>query len=226
MSGRHAGEARFRAAGLIGQLAMGALFGTVRFRSEGDESYRRFRREGTPLIFACWHAHLLPLAYRHRGQGIVALVSEHADGEYLARLIERIGFGTVRGSSTRGGIQGLKGLIRAAREGHDLTLTVDGPRGPARVVKSGALLAAQTTGAPIVPVGMACSAAWRFDSWDRFMVPKPLSTVRIAYGQPRFVARSAQRDGLDEAARALARELDDLSARCAETFRGARGGAR
>jgi lysophospholipid acyltransferase (LPLAT)-like uncharacterized protein len=213
-------EARFWAAGFFGGMVMGGLFSTVRFRSEGDESYRRFRREGTPVIFSAWHGQLLPLAYRHRDEGVVALVSEHADGEYLVRLIERIGFRTVRGSSTRGGIQGLKGLIREVREGHDLTITVDGPRGPAREFKPGALLAAQTSGAPVVPVGMACSAAWHLDSWDRFMVPKPLSTVRIAYGKPTWIERDADRTALDAAARALGAEMNDLSARCEAMLHG------
>jgi lysophospholipid acyltransferase (LPLAT)-like uncharacterized protein len=215
-------EARFWAAGYLGGLAMGALFSTVRFRSEGDESYRRFRREGTPVIFSLWHGQLLPLSYRHRGQGVVALVSEHADGEYLVRLIERLGFRTVRGSSTRGGIQGLKGLIREARDGHDLTITVDGPRGPARDFKPGALLAAQTTRAPVVPVGVACSAAWRLKSWDRFMVPKPFSTVRIAYGKPTWIERDADRPALDAAARALCDRKYELSAPCRAMRAGAR----
>ena len=207
-------EARFWAAGLAGKAVTGALYSTVRMRSEGDEHFLRFRREGKPIVFAIWHAQLLSLGFRHRDEGVVALVSEHADGEYLVRLIERIGFHTVRGSSTRGGIQGLKGLIRAAREGHDLTITVDGPRGPARVFKPGALLAAQTTGCPVVPVGMGCSSAWRFRSWDRFLVPKPFSTVRVAYGEPRWVARDAGRDALDALAAEIGREMNELTARC------------
>jgi lysophospholipid acyltransferase (LPLAT)-like uncharacterized protein len=215
---RHAGL-RFWAAGLAGHAVTSALFRTVRTRSEGDEHYRRLRRERTPVIFSVWHAQLLSLAVRHRDEGVVALVSEHADGEYLVRLIERIGFATVRGSSTRGGIQGLKGLIRAAREGHDLTITVDGPRGPACVFKPGALLAAQTTGCPVIPVGMGCSAAWRFDSWDRFLVPKPFATVRIAYGEPRWVERNADRAALAATARLLEREMNELTAQCESALR-------
>jgi lysophospholipid acyltransferase (LPLAT)-like uncharacterized protein len=218
-------EARYRAAGLLGRVVLGALFTTVRYSSEGDESYRRFRRQGTPVIFVIWHGQLLPLAYRHRGQGVVALVSEHRDGEYATRLLEQIGFGTVRGSSTRGGIQGLKGLIRAAREGHDLTITVDGPLGPAREFKPGALVAAQSAGIPIVPVGMACSRAWRLDSWDRFMVPQPISTVRVAYGEPRWIERETDREGLAAAALGLGREMDALTARCEAALGGTRRGA-
>ena len=80
--------------------------------------------------------------------------------------------------------------------------------------KPGALLAAQTTGCPIVPVGMGCSSAWRFDSWDRFLVPKPFATVRIAYGEPRWVDRDADRDALAEIARLLEAEMNELTARC------------
>ena len=130
-------EARFSAAGVLGRGLLGGLFATCRFRVEGEENWLRFRREGKPVILVFWHEHILPVAHTIRGRGTVALVSKHADGEYIARVIERMGIGTVRGSSTRGGIHGLKGLIRVAREGHDLALTPDGPRGPARFFKPG-----------------------------------------------------------------------------------------
>ena len=211
---------RFCAVGLLGRGMLGGLFATVRFRADGEESFLRFRRERRPVIFVLWHGHLLPLVYRHRGTGVVALVSEHADGEYITRVIERIGFGTVRGSSTRGGMHGLKGLIRAARKGHDLTLTADGPRGPARVFKPGALLAAQVTGLPVIPVAAGANAAWHFDSWDRFLVPRPLSTVCVAYGEPRRVDRSAGRAELDRLAGELAVELDRLSVHAAAPLPG------
>ena len=207
-------EVRFRAVGLLGQGLVGVLFATVRFRTEGEESFLRFRREGRPVIFVCWHGQLLPLVHRHRRTGTVVLVSEHADGEYITRVIERNGFGTVRGSSTRGGIRGLKGLIRAARAGRDLALTPDGPRGPARSFKPGALLAAQLTGLPVIPVAAAASAAWHFDSWDRSMVPRPLSVVRIAYGTHRWVDRAAGREALEAQSRALEAELNALTDHC------------
>ena len=211
-----ASEARFRAAGLFGHGLLRGLFATVRIRTEGEESFLRFRREGTPVIFVIWHGHLLPLVYRHQGTGIVVLVGEHADGEYITRVIERIGFSTVRGSSTRGSIRGLKGLIRAARAGRDLALTVDGPRGPAHAFKPGALLAAQTVGLPLVPIAVGASARWRFPSWDAFVVPRPFSVVQIAYGEPRWVARDAGRDVLERTARELGHELDRLGSRCTQ----------
>ncbi len=213
-------EARFRAAGLLGRGFLGGLFATCRFRVEGGENWLRFRREGRPVILVLWHAQLLPLVHERRGTGTVSLVSEHSDGEYIARVIGRMGMSTVRGSSTRGGIQGLKGLIRAARAGHDLALTPDGPRGPARVFKPGALLAAQITGLPVIPYAAASSGAWRLASWDRFMVPQPFSAVRVGYGAPRWIERDAPRETLEARARELAADLDALSVRLADAVGG------
>jgi lysophospholipid acyltransferase (LPLAT)-like uncharacterized protein len=208
-------ETRFRAGGLMGHAVTAALFATVRFRAEGEESFLRFRRSGQPVIFVLWHRHLLPLVHRHRGTGVVALVSEHSDGEYITRVMRHKGLEAARGSSTRGGSRGLRGLIRAARSGRDLAVTADGPRGPAGVFKPGALLAAQMTGLPLIPVAAGATSAWTLASWDRFLVPRPLSVVRVEYGEARWVPRDADREGRERIAAELASELDRLSARCA-----------
>ncbi|MDP2956819.1 MAG: lysophospholipid acyltransferase family protein [Longimicrobiales bacterium] len=204
---------RFEAAGVLGLGLLSALFSTTRVRRTGQAHYLEHRRHGTPVIFAFWHRQLLSLAHYHRNQGIVGLVSEHADGEYLARLMERYGFGTVRGSSTRGGIKGLKGLIREARSGRDLALSPDGPRGPAGVFKPGALAAAQATGHPIIPLAAGVSAGWQLRSWDGFLVPHPFSRVCIEYGRPRAVSRELDRAGIEALARELADELEALTGR-------------
>ena len=113
-------DMKFEAAGVLGTGLVGALFTTTRVERRGAENYLHFRRSGTPVLFVFWHGQLLPLVHYHRQEGIVVLVSEHADGEYVTRVLEHNGFGTVRGSSTRGGMRGLKGLVRAARSGKDL----------------------------------------------------------------------------------------------------------
>lgn len=217
-------ESRFRAAGLLGQGLLESLFLTTRVKRLGAEHYLRFRREGQPVVFVFWHGQLLPLVHYHRREGIVVLVSEHADGEYITRIIRRHGFETARGSSTRGGIKGLKGLIRAARNGKDLALTPDGPRGPARRFKPGALLAAQVTGHPIIPVAAGASSAWHFDSWDHFLVPRPLSQITIEYGEPVRVARDMSDEGRQELAALLTRRLDEMSVRAASGAPGAHQG--
>jgi hypothetical protein len=182
------------------------------------ENFDRFRRRGSPVIFVFWHGQLLPLVHVHRHEGIVVLVSEHGDGEIIARIIRHYGFGAVRGSSTRGGTTGLRGLVRAARAGSDLAITPDGPRGPRGELKPGALLAAQLTGCPVIPLALAASAAWRLSSWDGFLVPKPFATVRIEYLPPRFVGRDASREELATHAREIGGALDAAADRLASSL--------
>jgi lysophospholipid acyltransferase (LPLAT)-like uncharacterized protein len=201
----------YEAVGVLGVGVVGALFLSTRSERTGAEHFERFRREGTPVIFVFWHGQLLPLVHYHRHEGIVVLVSEHGDGEYIARIIERSGFGTVRGSSTRGGTRGLRRLVGAARAGRDLAITPDGPRGPRGVFKPGALVAAQMTGLPVIPLAVGCSSGWRLKSWDGFLVPKPLSTVRIGYLPPRFVPREASRGELETMAREIGADLNALT---------------
>ena len=204
---------RYSTASILGQGLVGSLFLTVRFETMGEEHLRPFRDAGTPVIFVFWHGCLLPLIHVHRHQGAVVLVSEHSDGEYVTRILERFGFGTVRGSSTRGGVRGLRGLIRAARQGYDLAVTPDGPRGPNRELKPGALTVARMTGLPLIPIGVGASSGWRTDSWDRFLVPRPFSRVRIAYGAPCFISRYADEAEIEGAAQTVTDALADLSVR-------------
>ena len=202
---------RYSAAGVLGQGLVGSLFLTVRLQTMGEEHLRPFRAAGTPVIFVFWHGRLLPLIHVHRRQGAVVLVSEHADSEYVTRILRRFGFGIVRGSSTRGGVAGLKGLIRAAGRGHDLAVTPDGPRGPNREFKHGALTVARMTSLPLIPVGVGASAGWCTNSWDRFLIPKPFSTVRVAYGAPCLLERDASEQEVEVAAQTLTQTLSDLS---------------
>ena len=213
MNPDHRRDLKFDTAGVLATGLVGALFMTTRVERTGAENYLHFRREGKPVIFVFWHGQLLPLVHYHRREGIVVLVSEHADGEYITRVIERNGFGTVRGSSTRGATKGLKGLVRAARAGKDLALTPDGPKGPVGVFKPGALAAAQMTGLPIIPLAVGASSGWRFRSWDGFLVPKPLSEVRLEYLPPRFVRRDADREQLIRLAAEIGEELNAHTAR-------------
>jgi len=213
-------EIRYETAGVLGSGLVAALFMTTRVERRGTEHFERFRREGTPVVFVFWHGQLLPLVHIHRREGIVVLVSDHADGEYITRVIERNGFGTVRGSSTRGGTKGLRALVRAARAGHDLALTPDGPRGPRGVFKPGALLAAQLTGLPVVPLAVGASRGWRFKSWDGFLVPEPLSTVVVEYLPPRYVPRHASREDVDRQAAEVGADLNALTDRLSSRSRG------
>ena len=202
---------------LTGRYGLRTLFRTLNIQRTGQNTIPRPREERAPVIFVFWHGRLLPLIHVHRHQGTVVLVSEHRDGDYLARLLHHFGFGTVRGSSTRGGVRGLKGLIRAAQRGEDLAITPDGPRGPNRELKLGALTVARMTGLPLVPVGVGVTSSWRIRSWDGLLVPKPFSTVRVAYGPPTLVPGNADQAEIDDAAASLQHRLGDLSDQVGDT---------
>ena len=149
-------------------------------------------------IYAGWHNNLWHGTIPLQGQGNWVLVSSHRDGEIIARMLGRRGFGLVRGSSTRGGLKALRDFARAAQGGQgDLIVTLDGPKGPARVAKSGALFTASLTGLPIVPVGMWVDRAWRLKSWDRLVIGKPFSRVTVFYGEELQIPRGVPREELE-----------------------------
>ncbi len=202
---------RYAAAAVTAGTALDLLFATVHFRVSAPESYRRLRSEGRPIIFVLWHGRLLPLGYLHRGEGVVGIVSRSADGEYLSRILERWGFGTTRGSSSRGGGEALRELVRHARAGRSLAITPDGPRGPRERMKPGVLTAAQLSGVPIVPVSAGADRGWWVEGWDRFLVPKPFARVHVAYGDPVEVPRHADAEALDRTSTRLERELGRLT---------------
>ena len=186
----------------IGAVLIRALGWTWRIRVSDDDDLRRQRAASQPVIFILWHGQLLPLLYHHRREGVAVLISEHSDGEIVARIAISLGYRTVRGSTSRGAARALIGLSRAVKEGHDLAITPDGPRGPAKSFAAGALVVAQRTGAPMVPVAVSASRGWRLKSWDRFLIPKPFARVHIAYGDLMSIQPGDVRDAADEADRA------------------------
>jgi lysophospholipid acyltransferase (LPLAT)-like uncharacterized protein len=194
----------FLAAGFIRGLRA-----SLRLRYHDAEQIRAWERTETHFILAFWHRHLLLMPYAYRGKKISVLVSQSQDGELIARTVARLGIDSSRGSSSRGGIAGMRSLLRKAAEGWDIAFTPDGPRGPLREVQPGVILAAASTGLPILPVAIAASRAKLLRSWDRFMVPLPFSKVHIVYGEPLVVER---RGDLEAAAAELKRRLDGVEA--------------
>ncbi|CAN5676047.1 hypothetical protein BH23GEM1_BH23GEM1_04190 [soil metagenome] len=165
--------------GLIRLLAT-----TWRYRVRNAGRLEKVRSGGVPLVFSIWHGQLLPLIWHHRHQGVFILVSEHKDGELIARFAGSIGYGTIRGSSSRGAAGALLGMVRALGEGKEVGITPDGPRGPACSYAPGAAVAASKAGALILPLAAHADRAWRLKSWDRFLIPKPFAKVTVAYGEP------------------------------------------
>lgn len=175
----------------LGPPLMAALARSWRVEVVNPEAARALLGPGGCYVLVSWHDALLPVLWHHRGRGIAAVVSEARDGRYLARLADRLGFGVIPGSSTRGGRRALLGAIRTLRAGIPVGLTPDGPRGPRREVKPGAVAAAQAAEVSILPVHAEARPGWRAGSWDRFLIPGPFARVRLAYGEAFRVERGA-----------------------------------
>jgi hypothetical protein len=199
----------------LGTLFVRLLGLTWRIRVSHDHDVRRLRAAKQPIIFMLWHGQLLPLLYHHRGEGAFVMISEHADGEIMARVAENLGFATVRGSTSRGAARALLGAARVVSDGHDLAVTPDGPRGPAKSIAPGLPVVAQRTGAAVIGASAAPDRAWRLKSWDSFLIPKPFATVRIAYSDATHVVAND--------ARAAATAADGLQAVMSAAEQRARG---
>ena len=199
----------------FGYYLIRTLASTWRIRAVNSDAYTTLSARQQPFIFAFWHGQLLPLLYVHRGQSVAVLVSSHRDGEIVARIAERLGMRTVRGSTTRGAARALLSMVRELEEGRAVAVTPDGPRGPARKFATGALVAAQRSGAPIIGIGVNAQRAWRLKSWDRFMIPKPFTRVDIVYSDPTLVTAASARDAEAEAPKfeALLGDLIDRAER-------------
>jgi lysophospholipid acyltransferase (LPLAT)-like uncharacterized protein len=203
-----------RAALFFGLGALHVIARTWRYRVKNAEALATARASGRGFVFSLWHGHLLPLLWHHRGQGVVILISEHKDGEVVARAATSLGFGLIRGSTTRGAGRALISMVRALESGAEIAVTPDGPRGPARKFAPGALVAAQRSDSMILPVAMAADRAWRLKSWDGFLIPKPFARVTVAYTDPEKVDAADPRAAAKEGGRfeALMQRAVDLAA--------------
>ena len=172
------------AARAVAAPAMRLLAASWRVATEHEERWRPLYEARRPHVFLLWHEVLLPLLWHHRRQDIAIVVSENRDGQYLADFAGVLGYRAVRGSSSRGAARALLGAVRELQAGRSVAFTPDGPRGPRRELKPGVVAAAQRGGGVIVPIHARADRAWRLDSWDRFLIPKPGARVIVAYGRP------------------------------------------
>jgi hypothetical protein len=200
----------------IGYPLINVLGYTLRWRVDGMHHLDAILASGRQPIMAFWHGRILPATFYFRRRGIVVITSENFDGEWIARIIERFGFGTARGSSSRGGLRAMLQLVRDMEQGKPAGFTLDGPRGPARVAQPGAIWLARATGNPVLPFHLEASSHWTTKSWDRTQVPKPFSTVALVIGEPLEVPSDANDEQLESARRELEGRLQALETRACE----------
>jgi len=199
----------------LGSLLIRLLGSTWRVEWRGKEHLERARALSGQVLFSSWHGRFLVLSYTHRRRDIQVLASEHPDGDLMGRTIRRLGFGHLKGSTTRGGARALRDLSRVLREGLDVGLTVDGPRGPRGYVQQGAIELGRMTGSAVVPVSNSSRPRKLFRTWDVFQLPLPFARVVVSYGEPFVVPpgageseRERYRVLLEERLGGLTSELD------------------
>jgi lysophospholipid acyltransferase (LPLAT)-like uncharacterized protein len=188
---------------VAGYRLIAALGSTLRWKVSGFEHFDAIRAAGHQPIMAFWHGRILPATYYFRNRGIVVLTSSNFDGEWIAGIIERFGFGTSRGSTSRGGARALLQLSRDLSAGRPAGFTVDGPRGPARISQPGAVWLAKASGHPVLPFHLEADRHWTLRSWDRTQIPKPFATVAISVGEPFYVDRDADEAAIEQARQRL-----------------------
>lgn len=210
--------ALIKTAGLAGSCAVRLWMGTLRYRYRplGPNMDPRRPELAGRYIYAFWHENLLLPAYCYGRPDIQVLISQHADGQLISEVCRHLRFRTVRGSTTRGGVEAVRRMLRLSKGSH-LAITPDGPRGPRRRVQPGLIYLAARTGLPIVPIGVGFERPWRLRSWDRFAVPKPWSLGTCVTAPPVHVPSDAGRDELEQYRRQVEQALLDVSA-MAETW--------
>jgi len=162
----------------VGYFVIRALGATLRFAWSEEEGATP-ERIARPAIYSFWHQCIFPAAALFRRQGIAVMTSLSFDGEFIAQIIERLGFRAVRGSSSRGAVGALLGMRREVEGGEAVAFTIDGPRGPRYVAKPGPVLLAKATGAPVAAFHIALEKAWVLKSWDATRIPKPFSRALL-----------------------------------------------
>lgn len=192
---------KIRAGLLAGGGVIRALAATWRYRVVDGDRLTSLRAARTPIVFTLWHGQMLPLLWHHRNEGVAVLVSEHKDGEVIARVLQLMGYNLIRGSTSRGAGRALLGLVRTLRAGNDVAVTPDGPRGPRHEFAPGAAIAANRAGAPVLPTVAHVDRYWQLRTWDAFIIPKPFARITVAYGEPSLVEANTPREAADASAR-------------------------
>jgi lysophospholipid acyltransferase (LPLAT)-like uncharacterized protein len=194
-------------AGYLVTVTVGAL---TRYEDDVVDVYDEMLQKGDRPIMVFWHNRILLAARYFRRRELAVLTSRSFDGEYIARIIQRLGYGAIRGSSSRGGAAALSEAVSAVRHGVSVVFTLDGPRGPRYKAKAGPLFVAKKTGQPVLPFIVQARRYWSLPSWDALQIPKPFTKARIFAGPSIYVPADADEEQMQAKLDELQSALDDL----------------
>ena len=195
-------------AGVVGGL-IAAIGPTLRFECLGEDQVNDWMGAGRPCIAAFWHRCIFSAAWRYRNRGVVVMNTTNFDGQWTRRVIERLGYGTSQGSSSRGGMRGLVDMAKKIGQGRTAAFTIDGPRGPRYVAKPGPVILARKTGAPIYVFHIALENAWTLEkAWDLFQIPQPFSRAILIAAPFIWVPEDADADLMERKHAEMQRGLE------------------
>jgi lysophospholipid acyltransferase (LPLAT)-like uncharacterized protein len=209
---------RLRVLAALAVVVARLLGPTLRFEVLGWQHIERIHAFRRHCVYTFWHQTIFLAMWWWRFRNVVAMVSANFDGQVLGRALERLGYGAIHGSSSRGGLRGLAELAREIEHGHDAAFSADGPRGPRFVTKSGPAQLARRTGCPIICFHLHAQSAHTFQkSWDHFQLPRPFSRVVLVVAPPIEVSPEADREELDRKQAELQAKLEEAR-RVAQTW--------
>lgn len=202
-----------RAADLIFYILIRIIGRTTRMTVEGWENWEDASAEDRIPIYTFWHNRVFLGTWFWKRRGIVVMTSKSFDGEYIARFIQRFGYGAARGSSTRGAVGAIVEMVKLMRKGFPTAFTIDGPKGPRYEAKMGAVLLAKKTGSPVLPFTITAKKFWEAKSWDAFQVPRPFTRAHVLIAPPIYVAADSDESLMESKRDELQNALDDLNRR-------------
>ncbi|HAM39047.1 MAG: hypothetical protein A2474_00905 [Elusimicrobia bacterium RIFOXYC2_FULL_34_12] len=170
--------------------------------------YEELRKNKKPIIYAFWHGRQIFLVWSHKHEGVSVLISKSKDGELIAKITEKFGYRSIRGSTSKGGVESLFFLIEVAKKGNSVAFTPDGPRGPQKTVQPGVIITAQKSGLPIIPVACSIKRKYIIRHWDEFHIPFPFNKISVCHGKPIYVKES---DNIENKSKELKIAIDEIT---------------
>ncbi|CAN2041673.1 Kdo2-lipid IVA 3' secondary acyltransferase [Candidatus Magnetomoraceae bacterium gMMP-15] len=204
-------EIKWRVIGILGKAVIDFLFTTISIKYKGLDNIKQII-SSKKFILAFWHSRILAVSYIFQRFGSAILVSPSDDGEIIARILQRQGHETIRGSTTRGGLRAMSKLIKILKKSVcPAGIVPDGPQGPQFKVQSGVIILAKKTGYPIIPISYSAKKMKVFSSWDQFILPMPFTDCLVIYGKPVYVSEDADKIGEEECRKILENELNRIT---------------
>ena len=201
---------KFGIVSILGYWIIRIVCGSLRWEKIDWSNLESIHRAGKRFIVAFWHNRIFMGTYAFRNRGIVVMTSQNRDGEYIARVIRRFGYGVARGSSTRGSRGAIVEMLRHMKQNRDVAFTMDGPLGPRYIAKPGAAYIARKSGNAVLPFSVSVEKKWVVRSWDHFMIPKPFSRAVLEIGMPIYVNADASNEEIKKAEASIQKALDEL----------------